>query len=567
MQELIKVRPIVDRFFTYYLKQHFKSLSIAIACMIINAICTAAIVKMVEPVVNDLFITKSSKMLLIFPGILFCIYCIKGITEFYQGYIVKLIGQRILTTLQIEMYEHLLYADVYFIQSQSSGKLISRFTNDIVLMRNAISHFLTGCAKHFFSVLFLVLLMFRLEPQLSIAVFLVFPIVILLVQKLGRKLRIICSMIQEELSNYTARLDETFNAIRVIKAFNGEEMEAARGRKITDFMLKLYQKGARAESLIGPISEVVSGLGVATVIWYGGYLIIHESTTPGAVFAFITAFVSAYRPFKSLVVLHSNVQEGITAAKRVFDILDIRSQITSSPWADSPCFSNTPEIVVRNACLDLGSKKILDEVNCDFVAGGITAIIGSSGSGKTSLVHSLIRFMDINGKILIDGYDIKDITTKALREQISFVSQEIILFDGTIKENISYAQDHRTLEQIIEASKLADCHEFIMQMQDGYDTHIGAKGFSLSGGQRQRLAIARTFLRNSNIMILDEATSSLDFKSERRILNNLLTLRRGRTTIVITHRTHAIKFVDRVIVMHGGKIVNTGGIELLSYVH
>ena len=541
-----------------YIKPYFKQIMVAVFFMVISAGCSAIIVKLVQPTIDQIFLTHDRQMLLLIPLMVVTTFAIKGIAEYYQGYLIKFIGQKILTDLQIRMYEHLLFADIEFIQSQSSGRLISRFTNDIAMMRGAVSNLLIGCAKYFLSVLFLIILMFKLEPVLASIVFLAFPIAIYPIQKLGRKIRKISAQSQEELANYTSRLDETFQSIKIVKSFLGEQIESNRAIIIATSILNFLKKTAKLDALVSPIMEILSGIAVAGLIWYGGLLVIEGKTTPGALFAFITAFISAYRPFKSLVSLNVNLQEGIAATRRVFNILDTEPFIKDNINAKDVEFSN-PKIIFNNVGLKINNRTALKLVNLEIQQGKTTAFIGRSGSGKTSLSNLLVRFYNpTSGQILIGDYDINDIKISSLRQQISLVTQDITLFDTSIAENISYGNPNATLSQIITAAKYADADEFISQLPAGYDTIIGNQGSTLSGGQRQRLAIARAFLKDAEILIWDEATSSLDQNSEQLILNSLVNIRNGKTTLIITHRLSSIKDVDHIVVMKSGMVIEQG---------
>ncbi|KAJ6645132.1 ATP-dependent lipid A-core flippase [Pseudolycoriella hygida] len=456
------------------------------------------------------------------------------------------------------MYEHLLFADILFIQSQSSGRLISRFTNDISMMRGAVSNLLVGCAKHFLTVIGLIILMFKLEPRLSCIVFMAFPMAIYPIQKLGRKIRKISGQAQEELANYTSRLDETFGTIKIVKSFLGEKIETNRALLISNNILRFLKKTAKLDALISPLMEILSGIAVGTIIWYGGLLVIEGETTPGALFAFITAFLSAYRPFKSLVSLNVNLQEGISATKRVFNILDTEPIIKDSVNAQTVQLVN-PSVIFNNVELKFNNKVALKHLNLQLMQGKTTAVIGRSGSGKTSLSNLLVRFYNpTDGQILIDNYDIKDIKIDSLRRQVSLVTQDTTLFDSSVAENIAYGNPNATRSEIITAAKYADADEFISQLPFGYDTMIGNQGLTLSGGQRQRLAIARAFLKPAAILVWDEATSSLDQNSERLILNSLVNIRKGKTTLIITHRLSSIKDVDHIVVMKSGMIFEQG---------
>jgi len=304
--------------------------------------------------------------------------------------------------------------------------------------------------------------------------------------------------------------------------------------------------------------EVLSGLSISGILWYGGAMVIDGKTTPGALFAFIAAFVAAYRPFKSLVSLNVNLQEGLSATNRIFNILDTKPEICDRRDAVAPKITH-PEVTFDNVSLHFGKKIALSHLSLKLEKNKTYAFVGKSGSGKTSLANLLVRFYDPSeGLVKIDNYDIKDIKVRHLRKQIALVTQDIILFDGSVFENIAYGNPKASKKDVIKAAKEADAHEFILNLPEGYDTQIGFGGITLSGGQKQRLSIARAFLKNAPILLLDEATSSLDPASEQEIIGAIGRLRKNRTTIIITHRLASITDVDEIIVMSVGKIVEQG---------
>jgi subfamily B ATP-binding cassette protein MsbA len=563
LQQNLKSSAVIKRLLVNHVKPYKSEIFIAIFFMVVVATCSAAVVWLTKPAIDKILVARNMHMLVIIPLLMLGVYVIKGIAEYYQGYLIKYVGQKILTDMQIQMYEHLLYADLAYVQSQSSGRLISRFTNDIILMRGAVSNMLVGCAKYFLSVVFLIIIMFNLEPFLSMFVFLAFPIAIYPVQKLGRKMRRVTGDAQEELSNYTARLDETFQSIKIIKSFCAEKIESVRAKEITTKILSFYKKSAMLDSLTSPVMEFLCGLAIAFVLWYGGFQVISGDMTIGELFTFIAAFVSAYRPFKSLVSLNVNLQEGLAAANRIFNILDTKPLIQDNANALKPDFG-CPEIFFEKITLNFEEKEAIKLVNLKIEKAKTYAIVGKSGSGKTSLANLLVRFYDpTEGRVLINSNDIKDISVTHLRNQIAMVSQDTILVDASIAENIAYGNLAATRQDIIDAAKHADADEFISKLVDGYDTVIGIGGCTLSGGQKQRLAIARAFLKNSPIMLFDEATSALDPESEQSIVHSFTNLRKGKTTLIITHRLASIRDVDKIIVMKNGEIEEQGTHEEL----
>ncbi|MCP5369254.1 MAG: ABC transporter ATP-binding protein [Rickettsiaceae bacterium] len=555
---------IFKRLLTDHIYHYRRKIFTAVFFMIIAALCSALIVRLTKPVVDKILIQHDSSTLLLITGLIIIIYTIKGIAEYFQNYLIKFVGQQILTDLQIKMYRHLLNTDYSVLQKFPSGKLISRFTNDIILLRGAVANTLVGCAKHLLSVVFLIGIMFSLDLYLSLLVFLAFPLTIYPIQKLSRTMRGVVHNSQEELSNFTVQLDESFNAIKVIKSYCMEEYEFQQARRITDKMLGYYKRAAKLDSMASPLMEVLSGLTIVGLIWYGDYAISNNYMTTGTLFTFIMAFVSAYRPYKSLVALNVNIQEGLAAATRIFNILDITPSIIDKPGAREDIIFTTPNIKYENIGLTFPKNRVaLSQYNLEVMAGKTYAIVGSSGSGKTSVANLTMRLFDpTEGSIYIDGVNVKDIALQTLRCQIAFVTQDTLLFDASVADNISYVNEidetAKDKERIIKAAKAADAHNFIMALPHQYDSLVGANGQSLSGGQRQRLSIARAFYKDAPILVLDEATSALDPVSERCIIGSLKKLRKNKTTLIITHRLNSITDVDQIIVMSNGTITEQG---------
>jgi subfamily B ATP-binding cassette protein MsbA len=530
--------------------------------MVLVAVCATGTLAMTQPLLDEIFFSKNKQKLLELAAIMLSISTVKGIAEFFQNYLVKSIGQKILTDLQMLLFDHLLHADLALIQSESSGKLISRFTNDILLMRGAVSTLIVGLARHFLSVVFLIIMMFRLEPRLSTIIFIAFPLSIYPIQYLGRRMRKIVYQTQDKLGEYTAKLDEVFLSIKVVKSYHGEDFELQKAKRITDEIYKLYKKATKFDALTSPITEFLSGLAIAGILIYGGLSVINGTSTASSLLTFIAAFFSAYRPFKSMLVLNVNLQEGVTASRRLFEILDTKPEVHDRE--DSiECKFTSPDINFKNVYLTLNEKCIFENLSLHILSGKTTAIVGSSGGGKTSIINLLLKFYQPNsGQILIEDKDISNIKSKSLRNQIALVTQETFLFDMSIWENIAYTTP-ATKDEVIAAAQKASAHDFIMKLPNGYDTIIGFQGYSLSGGQKQRLSLARAFLKKAPILILDEATSSLDSHNENMIFESLKTGLKNLTTIIITHRLASIKDVDNIIVINHGRIIEEGNHEQL----
>ena len=554
-----KTIPILKRLIKQYIAAHKRNLFIAIFCMVLVAAATAANAWMMQPVLDKVFLNKDENMLFLVPIAVFSIGIISAIGNYGQSVLMRNIGQRIIADMQIDLFSHLMKSDLALFHDQAAGRLISRFTNDIMSMRNAVSTVLTGIAKDFFTMLFLIILMFHQSLQLALIAFVAFPIAILPVIRLGKRMRKLSDSTQQQLGHFAAQLDETFNGVRMVKAYGRENHEIARATSIIEKLYELYFKSSRTQAAAAPIMELVTGATIASVIWYGGYHVIHNETTPGAFFSFIAAMLMAYKPAKTLATLNSSLQEGMAAASRLFNVLDSHPKIAELPNA-KPLKVSQGAIRFEKASFHYGEDSGgIDGISIDVPAGKTVALVGRSGSGKSTMVNLLLRFYDVNkGKITIDGQDIREVALSSLRSSMSLVSQEIVLFDDTIRSNIAYGRMEASEEEIIAAAKMAAADEFIAKLPQGYDTVIGPHGVKLSGGQRQRIAIARAMLKNSPILLLDEATSSLDNTSERIVQEALEKLMQHRTTLVVAHRLSTIRNADIIYVLDHGHILEHG---------
>jgi subfamily B ATP-binding cassette protein MsbA len=550
---------LLSRIFTEYVKSQKRGLIIAFFCMLVVSITTALNAWMLKPVLDEIFLNKNSTMLWIIPAAVFFNALIKGAASFYQSSTMKMIGQKILTDIQLRLYTHLIYADMRFLNDYPSGNLISRFTNDINAMRKTVSDVMTGIAIELFTAAGLIGLMFYQSPQLAMIALIVFPLAFYPIFKLGRRMRKISRNMQEELSGFTVRLDETFQNTRIIKSYCREDYEISRAGRIIDRFLNLYKKAAYVESASSPIMETLGGVAVALIIMYGGYQVLNGITTPGAFFSFIAALLMSYQPLKKISNLNTSMQEGLSASKRLFQMLDEQPMIIDNPNMPAGQF-RTYNIKFSNVFFSYKSgKKILDGVNLIIPQGKTIALVGSSGGGKSTILNLLQRLYDADyGDITIDGKNIKNLRIKSIRESMALVSQEVALFDDTVRENIRYGRLNATDEEIMDAALAAAAHDFISNLPEGYDTQIGQHGHKLSGGQRQRIAIARAILKNAPILLLDEATSALDTISEKQVQMALEYLKKGRTTIVIAHRLSTIESADLIYVVSNGIIKEYG---------
>lgn len=556
--------PLMQRLMRTYVRKHKSKLVIAVICMIVAAAMTAANAWMMQPVLDEIFLKKNQTKLLLVPLAVFVVALLNGLAMYGQTITMRYIGQRIISDMQIELFSHLMHNDIGTFHEHTTGRLISRFTNDIMMMRNAVSNVITGLAKESLSMVFLIGVMIYQSWQLALIALLLFPISIYPVMRLGKRMRKISDGTQIKLGQFTAQLDETFAGVRMVKAYNREDYETERSRSIVESLFVLYIKASRVQAASSPIMEALAGLAIAGVVYYGGTHVVAGDTTPGAFFSFITAMILAYKPLKAMGNLNTSLQEGLAAADRFFKAIDTPPTIVNKPGAIELQVQGG-RIEFKNVSFHYpGTEAGVKQISFEVAAGKIIALVGPSGSGKSTLINLMLRFYEPqSGTITIDGTEIRDVTLASLRKHIGLVSQETVLFDDTVRANIAYGRDGATEEDILSSAKAAAADSFIRELPLGYDTVIGAHGVKLSGGQRQRLAIARAMLKNAPILLLDEATSSLDTTAERQVQEALTALMKHRTTLVVAHRLSTIQNADLIYVMDHGAIVESGTHEAL----
>ena len=550
---------LYKRLLRTYVLRYRRVLFIGGFCMVLVAGSAASQAYLMKPVLDDIFVNKNEAFLLWLPLVLVVIAVINSMGDYGQSLSLKYVGQRVVSDMQGDLFAHLMHSDISLFHDQASGRLISRLTNDIMLMRQSVSNVLTGGIKEFFTMVFLVALMFWQSVAMSILATGILVFAILPVSRLGRKMRKVADETQQKMADFSAQLDDTFQGVKVVKAYGREQFEIDRTRGIVRQLFKLYYRASRIQSFSGPMMSLLGGLAIATIIWYGGYNVLHGKTTTGEFFSFVTAMIMAYRPVKVLAGLNTQLQEGMAAASRFFAIVDTVPTIVDRPGAAALRVSaGEIRFDAVNFHYHAGSGGV-DQLSFTAPAGKTVALVGASGSGKTTIMNLLLRFYDAQqGQITIDGMDISQVTLSSLRHALAFVSQDIVLFDDTVRANIAYGRLNARDEEIMEAAKKAHAHEFIMALPEGYDTKIGPHGVKLSGGQRQRLSIARAILKDAPILLLDEATSALDNTSERAVQAALTELMHGRTTLVIAHRLSTIQDADKILVLNGGRIQQEG---------
>ncbi len=541
-----------------FVKPYWRRLLVAGLCMLPLSLCSAGLAYLVKPALDDIFFKKDLTMLRLIPLALIALYVVRGVFDFSHAYLMGYVGSRIIADIREKLYAHLQTLPLSFFAKNPTGVLMARITNDVNLLQAAISNVVISFFKDLFTVVGLVGVLVYQDLRLACIVFLIFPWLVIPIQRFGKKSRKISTKGQEKVGKIATLLHETISGCRIVKAFGMEDYEAKRFSEENFRLFRIRLKRIRLKALAPPLMEFIGGLAGAAVIFYGGYSVIKGTSTPGTFFSFVTALLLLYDPVKSISNAYQDIQEGLAAAVRVFQVLDAKTDVREKPDAIVlPPVSGA--VVFKQVCFGYERHLVLHDINMEIQPGEIIAIVGRTGSGKTSLVNLIPRFYDVtSGYIRIDGHDIRNVTLRSLRSQIALVSQQTILFNDSVRNNIAYGNTDASLENIIAAARAACAHEFIEELPEGYDTLIGEAGIKLSGGQRQRIAIARALFKDAPILILDEATSSLDSESEKAVQQALENLMRNRTTFIIAHRLSTIRKAHRIMVLSQGRIVEQG---------
>ena len=541
-----------------YLKPMWLRFAGAGGAMILVSGITALLAYLVKPVLDEVFFAKRLDMLYLLPPLIVFLYFLKGILTYTHQYQMSYIGNGTVNFLRDRLFSHLQRQPLSFFDAQPSGALMSRLIYDVNLLQESVTRVITSFFKDTFTVMGLTAVIFFREWRLALMAMVVLPLAVLVIVRVGRRLRKISFKTQEAMARLYTGLQESILGQRIVKAFCREDYETARFARQNLEFFRIRVKQTATRELTPPIMELLGALGMAAIIFYGGYNVIRGVSTPGTFFSFLTALLMLYAPIKSLSGVHNSIQEGLAAAQRVFGLMDLEPAIRDRPGAvDLPPISR--DIVYRGVSFTYGGARVLKDINLTVGQGEMVALVGPSGAGKTTLLNLLPRFYEVSeGSIAIDGRDLREVTLNSLRAQIGLVTQQTILFGDTVRYNVAYGRIEAPEEEIINALKLAFALDFVRALPQGLDTMIGEQGVRLSGGERQRLAIARALLKDPPILILDEATSSLDSEAEREVQQALDRLIKGRTTLVIAHRLSTVRKADRIIVLADGKIVETG---------
>ncbi|MGD1878357.1 MAG: ABC transporter ATP-binding protein [Kiloniellaceae bacterium] len=557
---------LVRRLIRDYVAAHKGRILLALAGMGIVAGTTAAFTQLIKPVVNEIFIAKQADLLLPIALATIAVFTLRGFAAYSQAVLMSYVGHRVVARIQQQLFDKLIGADLAFFHHNSPGTLISHFINDVNLLRNMASNTLTAIGKDSLTAVFLIGVMFAEDWFLALITTVILPLAILPSVRIGRSMRKVSGKNQIQVGRLTTLLDEAFQGIRHVKAYVMERYESKRADEAIEEVFRLNQKSARVSNIIHPVMEALGGFAIAAVILYGGSQVINGSRDAGSLFTFIFALLLAYEPLKRLSKLNAMLQNGLAAAQRVFALLDLPPQIVDAPDAKALQI-DVGEVRFSGVHFSYdGAKAALHGVSLEAPGGKTVALVGPSGAGKSTILNLIPRFYDPeHGSVTIDGQDLRGVTLDSLRGAIALVSQEILLFDDTVRANIAYGRPGASEAEIEEAARMAGAHDFIAGFPDGFETLVGPRGSNLSGGQRQRIAIARAMLKDAPILLLDEATSALDSESERhvqRALNHLMT---GRTTFVIAHRLSTVVDADLIYVIEDGKIIERGNhAELLA---
>jgi subfamily B ATP-binding cassette protein MsbA len=549
---------LIKRILAYFKPYKFR-IAVSTVAMLLVALTTAAAAYLVQPLLDYIFINKRADYLFILPFLYIFIVGVKGVSRFIQGYFMSYCGMKVLEQLRNELFSKVIALPVSFFDEQRVGNLMSRIINDVMQIRTSLPSFIM-MVRQVLTMIFLIALIIYRDAYLAAFALLVLPVGFYPFIWFGKRLRRLGKKSQSLLADIATVLQEVLSGVKVVKAFATEDRERERFNREDDRLISVALHQTKYSEMSSPIMEFIGAIAVGLVICYGGFQVIEGHSTPGKFFSFLAALILLYEPFKYVSRTNNQIQLALAAAERVFEIIDSSEMVVEK--------DGTVEFKGPVESLEFDSvsftypgteRPALDGVDLSVSAGERIAIVGPSGAGKTTLINLLPRFYDPNsGQIRLNGRPIEDYTLTSLRRSIGMVSQDAFLFNISVHDNIAYATPGISREEVVEAAKAAYAHEFIEALPDGYDTLVGERGVRLSGGQKQRMTIARALLKNPPLLILDEATSALDTEAERIVQMALDNLMKGRTSIVIAHRLSTILSADSILVLQGGRLVDSG---------
>jgi len=540
-----------------YARPHRARLAAALAAMVLYGAASAGLAALIQPIFDE--VLPSRQNLAPIALAILVIYLLKGVGAYLSGYLMTDVGQRVVRDLRNALFRHILDQSAAFFSLQTTGRLLSRITNDVGQIQRAVSETIGDVARESLALVGFAALLFYYDPRLALVCLTGAPIVVYPLVRLGQRIRRTARRSQEALEQMSHVSAEAMTGHRIVKAFGAEARETAKFAQASDRLYRTNMKVTGVVSVLPPLMEFIGGAAFVGALFYGTQEIAAGRLSPGEFTAFVAALFMMYAPAKKLSRVNADLQQAMAAGERIFEILDSHNEVQERIDAEAlPPFDRRIEF--RDVRFAYGGDvPTLDGVSFTVGAGQMLAIVGRSGAGKTTLVNLIPRFYDVTGgAILIDGHDVRDVTVASLRSQVGIVTQETVLFDDTIAANIAYGRPQASREEIERAARAAHAHEFIVRLDGGYDAMIGERGQRLSGGQRQRIAIARAILRDSPILILDEATSSLDAEAEMLVQEALANLMRNRTSFVIAHRLSTVRRADAIVVLERGRIVESG---------
>lgn len=556
----LKLSYVLKRF-KHYFKDYKIRFFLAIIGMILASAGTAGSAKIIEPILNKIFVEKDVTLLYILPLGVFALYFIKNLGLYMQTINMGFIGIEITKRLRQKILKKIIVMDMKFFQKHPSGELISRSLNDIGSLQNVLTNFIPDITREIITTLGLLYVVISQSPKLAFFAFIILPAAMLPIRYFIKKLKSIGIATQQNYAELTSRLNEILGNIELVKSSNAEKLELEKYKNSNENVAKLIYRGTKINAFTSPIMETFGALGVSATIIIGGMEVINGSMQIGNFFSFLTALFLIYTPVKRITSLYASLQTNLAASTRTFYLLDLEPEIKGG---DENLNQEIKSLKLQNASLKYDNKLALDNVSIEFKKGEITAIIGRSGSGKSSLVNTILRFYELNsGEIKINNNNYKNYSLDSLREKIAIVTQNIYLFSDTIANNIAYANEFDE-ERVINALKLANAYDFISAMPDGIYTKLSEKGNNFSGGQRQRLALARAFYKNPEIIIFDEATSALDNESQNLISKSLVNIKRDKIIILIAHRLNSIAIADNILILDNSKMVGFGNDKSLE---
>jgi subfamily B ATP-binding cassette protein MsbA len=535
----------------------------ALAGMLVYAAASAALAWLIKPILDS--VVPYGRPIAPTAWAIVGLYALKGVGSYVSAYLMTSVGQRVVMDLRNALYRHILGQSAGFFAQHTTGQLMSRINNDVAQVQQAVSETAGDLARESLSLVGYAALLFYYDPWLALFCFISAPLIVYPLVRLGQRVRRTTRLSQEALEQMSHISAEAFTGHRIVKAFGSESKEAERFGRASHYLYRTNMKVTAALSSLPPLMELIGGVAMAGGLWYGSREIAAGQLTVGEFTMFITALFLMYGPAKKLSRVNANLQQATAASERIFEMLDTHTEVPERPGAPAlGPFSRAIEFRDVAFGYEALHTRTLRGVTFSVRAGQMIAIVGRSGAGKTTLVNLLPRFYDVGaGSILVDGVDVRDVTLASLRQQIGIVTQETVLFDETVANNIAYGVPGASRREIEAAARAAHAHEFIGGLQQGYETVIGERGQRLSGGQRQRLAIARALLKNAPILVLDEATSALDTEAELLVQEALANLMMNRTSFVIAHRLSTIQRADAIVVLERGRVVEMGRHEEL----